>query len=225
MKFFTTGLSLLILSMTMAFAEIKIDTTSKGEFNSYIQYSLSLSGNDAMALNSILHGDEHNSKTISGIELLTCSSEDTCTIKIGADVITRKYSKDSYECCIGNSRHADYFQTEANSNFLNPNPGISLSSPTTAFYLFADTRKIHARNDKELFRLLKESKSSSVQETVTDTGIKLSLNSENLNLSCIQLNKALKFKHAIVNLGHMGSFGETSFNISHICQLNVKAVE
>jgi hypothetical protein len=218
-------LTFLILSTTTAFAEITIVTATDANFATHKQYTLSLTGNDAKALSSVLNGKKYSSQNFAGVELLTCATEDACTIKIGADVITRLQARNPYDCCSHPSIHTNFFESEVNSVFSSSNLGSTLSSPTSSMYLFAEFRKMHARSDKELFALLKKSNSHAVETVETEKGTKLTLASENLNLSCVKLYQPINFKHARINLGHMGSIGETSFNISYICQLNVKAIE
>lgn len=212
MKLSTIGFSILMFTSTMAFGDIRIDSISKGNSN---EYTLFLNGPDAKALNDVLKGDDHYGDNPLGIDFLTCPTTDRCTINIGADEINN--TKDL--------RNSKYFKAEADSILTNKKSGISISSPSANYYFWVDTRKLHAKNDKELFRLLKKNKSTSISKSETSEGLKLTLKSPSLNLSCIHLKKPEKFVHSIIDLGHMGSLGTTSFLISYICQLNVKVHE
>lgn len=208
MKTTLIGFSLLMLS-TVAFGEITAVSDSNGQFSTY---TLTLNGKDAKALNSVLKGKEHIGELASGIELLSCANADSCTIKIGADKI-----HDTRDL-----RNSDLFKAEADSIDLNSNPGTAISSPTAAYYLWKDSRKTHAENDKKLYALLKKSKSPSVLVSEVKEGTKLTLKTPNLNLSCIDLEEAQRFEYSIIDLGHMGGIGNASFKISHVCQLNAK---
>lgn len=198
--------SLFLLSMT-AFADVTISSQKGGAFQSY---ELAVTGRDAKVLSTVFKENSHKGNLASGIQYLSCADEVLCTVKIGADVYSADYDL----------RNDNLFRANANSVLNNGQTGAALTSPTAAYYLWKDTRKAHADNDKEIFSLLKKSKAAT--EEKSELGLRLTLKSSNLNLSCVKLNDPIKFNYDLIDLGHMGGLGGITVKIPYVCQLNVK---
>lgn len=198
--------SLFLLSMT-AFANVTISSQKGGAYQSY---ELAVTGRDAKVLSTVFKENPHTGSLATGIQYLSCADQTLCTVKIGADVYSADYDL----------RNDELFRTNANSILNNGQAGAALTSPTAAYYLWKDTRKAHADNDKEIFGLLKKSKAA--VEEKSELGLRLTLKSPNLNLSCIKLNEPIRFNYDLIDLGHMGGLGGMTMKIHHVCQLNVK---
>lgn len=206
---------LVLILATLSFSALADITVRSKTANQYYQYDLTVTGKDAKVLSSVLGKESFSGPLNSGIELLSCSDEKLCSINIGAD----HYRADA------DLRNSELFKANADSILNNKKEGVAITSPTAAYYLWADTRKEHAKTDKKLFGVLKNSKSKNVVEEKSELGTRLTVKSDNLNLSCIKLNRPIVFQYSIIDLGHMDGVGSITKKIPYVCQLNAKIKE